>query len=169
MIPNDKRQEIKLFARRLLENFPKERDTLIPLLQKAQKTFGYLPKEFMEEAARYLEIPEAEVYGVATFYDQFRFHPPGKHPIKVCLGTACHIKGGQVILESWERRLQIKVGQTTPDREFSLDRVACAGCCALGPVAVIDEKVHGHMAPTKVDGILLSFQLAKEEKKGNGG
>jgi len=81
------------------------------------------------------------------------------------MGTACHIRGASVILESWERRLGIKVGQTSPDREFSLERVACVGCCALAPVAVVEEKVHGHMAPTKVDGILLAFQLEKEGKK----
>jgi NADH-quinone oxidoreductase subunit E len=81
------------------------------------------------------------------------------------MGTACHIRGAGVILESWERRLNIKAGQTTPDREFSLERVACVGCCALAPVAVVEEKVQAHMAPTKVDGILLAFQLEKEGKK----
>lgn len=159
------KEKIKAFIQELSRFFPGERGNLIPLLQKAQETFGYLPREVMEKVAVFLGLPESEVYGVATFYDQFRFHPPGKHPVKVCLGTACHIKGARVILESWERRLHIKVGHTTPDREFSLDRVACVGCCALAPVAVVEERVHGHMAPTKVDGILLAFQLAREGKK----
>lgn len=158
---------IKLLTRLLLKNFLPKRNSLIPILQTGQKTFCYLPREFMEEVASFLNIPEAEVYGVASFYDQFRFHPPGKHSIKVCMGTACHIKSSGIILEFWERRLYIKVNETTPDQEFSLERVACVGCCALAPVTVVDGKVYGHMAPTKVDGILLSFQLAKEGKIGN--
>lgn len=169
MPAQDNKENIEAISQRLLAGFPQERSSLIPILQSGQKAFGYLPREFMEGVASYLKIPPSEVYGVASFYNQFRFHPPGKHPIKVCMGTACHIKGASIILESWERRLQIKVNETTPDREFSLERVACVGCCALAPVAVVDEKVHGHMAPTKVDGILLSFQLAKEGKKENVG
>ncbi len=149
----------------LLRPYPREPEYLIPLLQKIQETLGYLPRVAMERVAAHLNLSESEVYSVATFYNQFRFHPPGKHPIKVCVGTACHVKGASVILESWERRLDIKVGQTTDDREFSLDRVACVGCCALAPVVVAGEKVHGHMAPTKVDGLLLAFQLEREGKK----
>jgi NADH-quinone oxidoreductase subunit E len=158
-------EAIQSFLQKILPSFPQESGSLIPLLQKAQEALGYLPRKVMEQVASLLGLPESEVYGVATFYDQFRFHPPGKHPVKVCMGTACHIRGASVILESWERRLNIKVSQTTNDREFSLDRVACVGCCALAPVAVVGEKVHGHMAPTKVDGILLAFQLEKEGKK----
>ncbi len=161
----EEQEKIESFTRELLQSRPKEPGSLIPILQRTQEIFGYLPRKAMEEISAFLELPESEVYGVATFYDQFRFHPPGKHPIKVCMGTACHIRGASVILESWERRLSIKFGQTTPDREFSLDRVACVGCCALAPVAVVGDKVHGHMAPTKVDGILLAFQLEKEGKK----
>jgi NADH-quinone oxidoreductase subunit E len=149
----------------LLRPYPREPEYLIPLLQKIQETLGFLPRKAMEKVAAHLNLPESEVYSVATFYNQFRFHPPGKHPVKVCVGTACHVKGASVILESWERRLNIKVGQTTSDTEFSLDRVACVGCCALAPVAVVGEKVHGHMAPTKVDGLLLAFQLEREGKK----
>jgi NADH-quinone oxidoreductase subunit E len=149
----------------LLRPYPREPEYLIPLLQKIQETLGYLPREAMERVAAHLNLPESEIYSVATFYNQFRFHPPGKHPVRVCVGTACHVKGASVILESWERRLNIKVGQTTSDREFSLDWVACVGCCALAPVAVVGEKVHGHMAPTKVDGLLLAFQLEREGKK----
>jgi len=160
-----KEEKIETFMRDLLRAFPRESGFLIPLLQKIQETFGYLPREAMERAAAHLGISEAEVYGVATFYNQFRFHPPGKHPVKVCMGTACHVKGASVISESWERRLSIKIGQTTADREFSLDRVACVGCCALAPVSVVGAKVHGHMAPTKVDGLLLAIQLEKEGKK----
>ncbi len=161
----EEQAKMKSFAEELQKSSPRDRASLIPLLQKAQEAFGYLPREILERVASFLELPESEVYGVATFYNQFRFHPPGKHPVKVCMGTACHIRGAGVILESWERRLNIKAGQTTPDREFSLERVACVGCCALAPVAVVEEKVQAHMAPTKVDGILLGFQLEKEGKK----
>jgi NADH-quinone oxidoreductase subunit E len=162
---SEKEEKIETFIQDLLSSYPKGPEILIPLLQKIQERLGFLPREAMEKVAVYLGIPEGEVYGVATFYNQFRFHPPGKHPVKVCVGTACHVKGASVILESWERRLNIKVGQTTGDREFSLERVACVGCCALAPVAVVGEKVHGHMAPTKVDGLLLAFQLEKEGAK----
>ena len=161
----EQEKKIESFLQRVCREWPGERGSLIPLLQRAQEAFGYLPRQVMEGLAAFLGLPESEVFGVATFYDQFRFHPPGRHPVKVCVGTACHIKGAGVILESWERRLSIKTGQTTDDREFSLDRVACVGCCSLAPVAVVDEKVHGRMAPTKVDGILLGFQLEKEGKK----
>jgi NADH-quinone oxidoreductase subunit E len=112
--------------------------------------------------ADHLDITSSEVYGVATFYNQFRFNPPGKNPVKVCLGTACHVKGGDIILENFERKLEIKAGQTTPDREFSVDRVACVGCCALAPVIVVGETVHGHMQPSKVEGLVLRTRLEKE-------
>jgi len=107
----------------------------------------------------------SEVYGVATFYNQFRFHPPGKHPIKVCLGTACHVKGGEIILENFERKLEIKEGETTPDREFSIERVACVGCCALAPVALMGDDTHGHMAPSKVEGLILRVQIENEKQE----
>ena len=162
-IPNAEKN-IKAHVQNLLQSSPEGPETLIPLLQKIQERLGYLPAEAMIMVASHLGLPESEVYGVATFYNQFRFHPPGKHPVKVCMGTACHVKGAGIILESWERRLNIKTGQTTANREFSLDRVACVGCCAMAPVAVVGEKIHGHMAPTKVDGVLLAFQLEKDGK-----
>lgn len=142
--------------------FEKQRGALIPILQMVQKEIAYLPREALRIVAEHLEIPECEVYGVATFYNQFRFHPPGKHPIKVCLGTACHVKAGDIILENFERKLEISEGETTPDREFSIERVACVGCCALAPVAIIDETVHGHMAPSKVEGFLMRIEIERE-------
>lgn len=154
-----------------LETSEKHRGNLIPILQMVQNNLAYLPSEALKTVAEHLGILESEVYGVATFYNQFRFHPPGKHPIKVCLGTACHVKAGDIILENFERKLEISDGETTPDREFSIDRVACVGCCALAPVAIIDETVHGHMAPSKVEGLLLRIKLQEEmeerEKKKN--
>jgi len=154
-----------------LKGFGKEKGCLIPILQMIQGQHGYLPPDAITMVALYLEISASEVYGVATFYNQFRFHPPGKYPIKVCLGTACHVKAGDIILENFERKLEISEGETTPDREFSIEKVACVGCCALAPVAVIGETVHGHMAPSKVEGLILRIQIEKEmeerKKKNN--
>ena len=146
-----------------LKGFGKGRGNLVPILQMIQNRFAYLPEEAITRVAEHLQIGPCEVYGVATFYNQFRFHPPGKHQIKVCLGTACHVRGGDIILENFERKLGILNGQTTQDREFSIDRVACVGCCALAPVADVDETIHGHMAPSKVEGLLLGFQIEKEK------
>jgi NADH-quinone oxidoreductase subunit E len=145
-----------------LAEFGKIRRNLIPILQMIQETHSYLPADSIKMVAKHLEIPTSEVYGVATFYNQFRFHPPGRHPVKVCLGTACHVRGGDIILENFERKLGIKDGQTTPDREFSVERVACVGCCALAPVAIFGETVHGKMAPSKVEGLILRVQIEKE-------
>jgi NADH-quinone oxidoreductase subunit E len=148
-----------------LKGFMKERRHLVPILQMIQQTHAYLPPESMKLVAGHLGIAPSEVYGVATFYNQFRFHPPGKHPIKVCLGTACHVRGGDIILENFERKLGIREGETTADREFSIDRVACVGCCALAPVAVVEETVQGHMAPSRVEGLILGFQIEKEKEE----
>jgi NADH-quinone oxidoreductase subunit E len=148
-----------------LESFREDRNNLIPVLQRIQESLAYLPPEAIQMVAKHLNLSAGEVYGVATFYNQFRFHPPGKHPIKVCLGTACHVRGGEVILENFERKLDIRDGQTTPDKEFSIDRVACVGCCALAPVALVEEKVYGHMAPSKVEGLILGFQMQKERQE----
>jgi NADH-quinone oxidoreductase subunit E len=150
----------------VLSSRSRERGKLISILQDIQVKFGYLPREAMLEAASFLDTPESEVYSVATFYNQFRFVPPGKHQIKVCLGTACQIKGGKTILDSWQRELDIEEGETTPDREFSLERVACVGCCAMAPVSVVDDQIEGTVSPTRIKGILLSFE--QEKKRANG-
>jgi NADH-quinone oxidoreductase subunit E len=148
-----------------LKALGRERSRLIPILQMIQQRHAYLPQEAIMMVAEHLKIAPCEVYGVATFYNQFRFHPPGKHPIKVCLGTACHVKGGDIILENFARKLGIEDGETTPDREFSIERVACVGCCALAPVTVVDERVHGHMAPSKVEGLILGFEIEKQKRE----
>ncbi len=150
-------QNLPAVTRGILEGFNKERPNLIPILQKIQAGFGYLPRAAMLETADYLDIAPVDVYGVATFYNQFRLNPPGKHSIKVCLGTACHMKGGNISLDAWKRRLNIGVRQTTNDGEFDLDTVACVGCCHIAPVTVVDGNPAGGMEPTKVDGILLGF------------
>jgi len=149
----------------MLKAFEKERGNLIPILQKIQTRHCYLASSALRSVSAYLGLSPCDVYGVATFYNQFRFHPPGKHQIKVCLGTACHVRGGDIILENFERKLEIKAGETTPDREFSIDRVACVGCCALAPVALVDDEVHGHVAPSKVEGLILGFEIEKEREE----
>ena len=160
----EERAMVEDLASRLRE-FAKHRANLIPILQSIQETHSYLSSVAMEMVAGHLDVSPGEVYGVATFYNQFRFHPPGKHQIKVCLGTACHVAGGDIILENFERKLGIKDGETTPDREYSVERVACVGCCALAPVAVVDESVQGHMQPSKVEGIFVQFQVAREREE----
>ena len=144
--------------RQILARYRGERSELIPLLQEVEGEFGYLPKEAMLEIASFLQIPKSAIYGVATFYNQFRFTPPGRHPIKLCMGTACHVKGGKLILEALERELEIKVGDTTPDGEFSLDRVACIGCCAMAPVMVVKEDIYPKMTNLKVEEILIGVK-----------
>lgn len=151
-------------TRKVLRRFGRKRSNLIPILQKVQERLGYLPREAMTEIAGFLKIPEIDVYGVVTFYNQFRLNPPGKHSIRVCLGTACHMKGGYISLDAWKRRLDIDRGETTPDREFDLDTVACVGCCTMAPVTVVDSKPEGKVEPTKVDGILLAFEHEREGK-----
>lgn len=164
-ITAEEREAIKTTVAEALEKNSYQRERLLPILQEVQGRLGYLPREAMEQIASSLKIPEVDVYSVATFYNQFRLNPPGKHQIKVCMGTACHMAGGHIIMDSFARRLNIKEGETTPDREFSLERVACVGCCALAPVVVINENVEGKVRPTRVDGILMA--LGKEIGKKN--
>ncbi len=154
------RQQVQQILRRA----GKKRQNLIPILQRVQREFGYLSREAMLEVAAFLGIPPVEVFSVVTFYDQFRLNPPGKHSIRVCLGTACHIKGGYITLDAWKRRLGIEAGQTTPDRDFQLDTVHCVGCCVMAPVTVVDGTPQAKVEPTKVDGILLAFQRGKDRE-----
>ena len=127
-----------------------ERGAIIPVLQKVQASFGYLSHETVAQVAQFFRISESEVFGVASFYAQFRFTPPAEHTIKVCLGTACHVRGGEKILEAIKRELGIESGNTTDDNKFGIERVACFGSCALAPVAVIDDKVYGRLTPPKI-------------------
>jgi NADH-quinone oxidoreductase subunit E len=127
---------------------------LISILQDIQEKYGYLPQESISILAEEFNCSEHEIYGVATFYTQFKFTKPAEHQIKVCLGTACHVKGGEPLLNIIEANLGIKPGETTKNKKFSLERVACMGCCALAPVVVIDGKVHGRMAPSKLTGMI---------------
>ncbi len=166
---NDKeREQIIGETRAILNGYARKKHYLIPILQNVQRKLGYLPREAMIEIADYLRIAAIDVYGVVTFYNQFRLNPPGKHSIRVCLGTACHMKGGYITLDAWKRRLKINSGETTADREFDLDIVACGGGCTKAPVTVVDGKPEGQVEPTKVDGLLLGFgheQGMKEKEK----
>ncbi|MGM0689160.1 MAG: NADH-quinone oxidoreductase subunit NuoE [Bacillota bacterium] len=143
----------------------KKRENLIPILQKVQAKLGYLPALAMEKIAENTNVPAADVYGLATFYNQFRLNPPGKHQVKVCLGTACYMVGGDITLESFERRMEIKEGETSLDRLYSLERVACVGCCTMAPVVVVDDQVEGKVTPTRVDGIMLALNEANGKDK----
>jgi NADH-quinone oxidoreductase subunit E len=129
----------------VLDAFTGRREDLIPALQKAQDHEGYLSTDGIRLISRKLRISENEIYGVATFYTQFRFNPPGKYNIKVCLGTACHVAGGWNFIDVIRAEKGISHGETTPDGMFSLERVACLGCCALAPVVVVNDEVHGRM------------------------
>jgi len=122
-----------------------------------QEELGYLPEETVSEIAYFLGVSESEVYGVASFYAQFRFIRQGDHTIKVCQGTACHVQGGPRILEAVERELSIQSGETTEDYKFSLERVACFGSCALAPVMVVDKTVYGRMTTAKARKILAEY------------
>jgi len=136
------------------QEFKGERGDLIPILQRAQGLYGYLRPDAIRSISRWLKISENEIYGVATFYAQFRFHPPGRHQIKVCLGTACHVKGGEQILITAKQRLGVDTGETTADGEYDLDRVACLGCCALAPVVAVDDKIYSQMSVLKIQRLL---------------
>lgn len=160
-----KKRDAKQQTRQILSRFSQKRGNLIPILQGVQGELGYLPREAMLEIAEFLRLPPVDVYGVVTFYNQFRLNPPGRHSIRVCLGTACHMKGGYITLDAWKRRLGIEAGQTTPDREFDLDTVACVGCCVMAPVTVVDGKPEVKVEPTRVDGILLAFEQKRKKRK----
>ncbi len=140
----------------------------VALLQAVQDRLGYLPLEAIATIAGRLDMAKASVYGVATFYNQFRFTPPGKRHIRVCMGTACHIKGGKAILNEWERKLEISDGDVTEDLAYSLEQVACVGCCALAPVTVIADDVHGEMTPASVDDLMLRHQILDEKAARDG-
>jgi len=135
-----------------------DRSRLIPILQDIQAAYGYIPREAMTGTARFLNITEAEVYGVVTFYAQFYLTRQGRHRVKVCIGTACHVRGADRILEAVQEKLGIETGETTEDFEFSTERVACFGSCALAPVMVVNGKVHARMTPRKAVALLEALQ-----------
>lgn len=134
----------------IFKKFKGDKGELIPILQAVQDEFGYLSKDNMKKIAKFTRVSESKVYGVVTFYTHFKLQNIGKNRINVCRGTACHVRGASQILEEVERRLCIKEGESTEDLEYSLETVACLGCCALAPVLTINEEVHGRMTLKEV-------------------
>ena len=147
---------------KILLKYHKKKEDLISLLQDIQEEFGYLPRNVLHALSKEIHVPEHEIFGVATFYSQFTFNQPGRHKVRVCLGTACHVRGAVGILEELERNINIKPGSTSKDGEFSLETVMCLGACALGPIVVIDDEYHGQMTPLKVQ------KLVRETRRGAG-
>lgn len=133
------------------EGSPRE---LIPILQRVQEEYGYLPEQEMMEVARFTGVSESKLYGVASFYAQFRFTPVGDTQITVCRGTACHVRGAQQILDEVSRHLGIEEGETTPDGKYSLETVACIGCCALAPCITVNERVEARLTSKTVKDVL---------------
>jgi len=143
----------KIFAR-----FKGEEGDLIPILQQVQERDGYISTLMIEKIAHFLRISENQIYGVASFYSQFRFNTPGRNAIKVCLGTACHVLGGQILCDTLVRELEIVPGETTPDGRFDLERVACLGCCALSPVIQVNEDIYSRVTANKIQEILAHYE-----------
>lgn len=141
----------------LFSGFKGERGDLIPVLQRVQGKFGYISEESTQMISRFLRISENQIFGVASFYSQFRFVEPGRHSIKVCLGTACHVRGGSAIAGAVQRELGVLLGGTTPDKRFDLQRVACLGCCALAPVVQVDDDVHSRMTAIRLKQVLEGY------------
>jgi len=146
----------------LLTKYNNQKKYLISILQEIQKEYNYLPQEALKTVSQSLSIPLIDVIGVVTFYRAFSLEPRGKHLITVCSGTACHVRGGPKILEEFERKLCIKAGETTEDNQFTLQTVACLGCCAIGPVVVIDGNYYAHTNIRKVGSIIKTYR--KKEK-----
>ena len=146
----------------VLVRYPEgDRGFLIPILQEVQEFYGFISSEVVDEIATFTKVPSGEIYGVASFYAQFRFTQPGKHTVQVCLGIACHVRGSERILELLEHQLNIKSGETTADGLFSLERAACFGCCALAPVAMVDKDVHGRISSVKAQKLLKRYNGKK--------
>lgn len=150
----EKIEDFKLF----IYEHKETQGALMPVLQEAQGVFGYLPLEILQLISRLLNIPMAEIYGVATFYSQFSFIPKGENIISVCLGTACYVKGAQAILEEIESQLGIKAGFTTPDLKFSITSTRCVGDCSLAPVIIINEDVYPRVAKNDVKEVIQKYR-----------
>ncbi len=142
----------------ILEKYREIHGALIPVLQETQNAYGYLSKEALEYIANNMQIPVSQIYGVVTFYSQFHLNPRGKNIIRVCQGTACHVRGAKLILKALEDALNIQAGQTTDDLKFTLETVACIGACGLAPVMMVNDDTHGRLTPQIVTDILKKYQ-----------
>lgn len=149
----DKIEELKAVCK----SFNNDKGELINVLHQAQGIFGYLPAEVQEIVAKELKVSVAHVYGVVSFYSFFTMLPKGQHPISICLGTACYVRGAEKIIEEFKRVLNISVGETTPDGKFSLSCLRCVGACGLAPVALIGDKVYGRLSPDRVKEIIAEY------------
>ncbi len=149
----------------ILERYPDAgRDALIPLLQEVQETLGYLSREAIARIGAHLKLPSSKIYGVATFYNQFRFQPLGRYHIQVCRGTACHVKGSLGVLDAVRQELNLEPGKTTRDGLFSMEVVACIGACGLAPVICINGEFHANLTPQKVRRIMDELREAAEDE-----
>jgi len=145
--------------REILADYKKKSKDVIPILQDAQEEYGYLPQEVMHEIAKQIDgLSFSQVYGVATFYSQFHLQPRGENIIRVCMGTACHVRGGDKILEKVQDELEIDDGETTEDLNFTLESVACIGACGLAPVIMINDETHGRLNPDEIPDILAQYE-----------
>ncbi|MCX7974313.1 MAG: NADH-quinone oxidoreductase subunit NuoE [Candidatus Aminicenantes bacterium] len=142
----------------ILNRYARDESSLIAVLQDLQEEYSYLPREALEQISKEMNVPLSRILSLATFFKAFSLKPKGKHPINVCLGTACHVRGAQLILEKFERELGIKTGETTQDLLFSLEAVRCLGCCGLAPVVMVGEEVHGKVTQTKVPAIIKKYK-----------
>ena len=152
------KQEQVAKLKEICKSFDNEAGELINVLHKTQETFGYLPAEVQEVIARELNISVAKVYGVVTFYSFFTMIPKGKHPISICTGTACYVRGAEKVLDEFKRILDVKVGETSPDGKFSLSCLRCVGDCGLAPVVSVGEKIYGRVSPDGVKDILKEYE-----------
>lgn len=141
-----------------VSEFGTDQKELIHILHRAQAEHGYVPPQAISAIAKHLKISESEIYGVLTFYNAFSLEPRGENVVTVCMGTACHVRGGPQIVEDLERKLEVKVGQTTPDKKFTLETVNCLGCCAIGPVVVVNGKYYSQITVKKTDAILKDYK-----------
>lgn len=160
----DDSSEMKAVMSEIRKESKGKPEELIPLLQRVQSKIGFLPEKALMEIAGITGLSAAKVYGVASFYAQFRFHPVGKHMVRICRGTACHVKGSNRILNDIETHFKLEEGETTEDMLFTLETVACFGSCALAPVVLVDEMVRGRMNPSKTRSALEEI---KEESEGS--
>jgi len=142
----------------IISKYGADRSQMVSILQDIQAEYFYLPEEALLQVSETMDVPASRVYDVATFFKAFSLHPRGKHIIDVCLGTACHVRGGRRVLETMERCLSIKRGETTKDRKFTLESVNCMGCCAVGPAVKIDGDYFGRMSTDKVNDLLAKFE-----------
>ena len=142
----------------LIAEYKDQKGAMMPILQKAQDIYGYLPVEVQKRIAAGLGIPVSEVFGVATFYSQFLLNPKGEHPVNICLGTACYVKGSGKLMDKMQQLLGIEAGSLTPDLKFSLDATRCIGACGLAPVLTIGEDVYGRLEPSMLEGILAKYR-----------